>query len=253
MINFMEYRHCVAAGLFLVTAPAMAQERAAAPTAAASALAPAPVVDPERHAAAQAVVDKVFPPGTYRRMMDGTMSQLMSSMTDQMMDFPVADLARMGGIPEDKLKGLKPATLRQAMKIIDPAFDQRMKKMVDVMMPAMVDLMDTMEPDVRAGVVEAYEQHFATPQLVEMNRFFATSVGTQYAAQSMLMFTDPAVMARMKTMMPKMMAAMPAIMAKVKTVMDGMPKPDKLTAQQKADLAALLGADPDDAAAGKKK
>lgn len=244
------FRHLTLAAC-LATAPSMAF----AQTMAFAQPAPQPVaeLDPARHVAAQAVVDKVFPPGTYRRMMDGTMSQVMSSMTDRMMDIPVADLARMGGIPEDKLSKMKPGTLRQAMKIVDPAFDQRMKKMIDVMMPAIVDLMDTMEPDVRVGVVQAYENHFTTPQLVEMNRFFSTPVGTQYAAQSMLMFMDPAVMARMKDMMPKMMTAMPAIMAKVKAVTDDMPKPGKLTAKQKADLAALLGVDPDDAAAGTKK
>ncbi|WCM26266.1 DUF2059 domain-containing protein [Sphingomonas sp. QA11] len=243
MIDFMRYRHCLAAGLMLAAVPAAGQKTVPAASAATSA--PIPSIDPERHAIAQAVVDKVFPPGTYRRMMDGTLSQMMSSMTDRMMDIPVADLARMGGIPEDKLHNLKPATLRQAMKIIDPVFDQRMKKMMDVMMPAMIDLMDTMEPDVRVGVVEAYERHFATSQLVEMNRFFSTPVGTEYAAQSMLMFTDPAVIARMKDMMPKMMAAMPVIMAKVKAVTDDMPKPGKMTAKQKADLAALFEGDND--------
>jgi hypothetical protein len=222
--------------------PAMAQ---VAPATAPVAGAAAPI-DPARRAAAEAVVNKVFPAGTYRRMMEGTMTKMMSSMTDQMLDIPMADLARIGGISEAKLRSLKPATTRQVMKIIDPAFDQRMHATMDAMMPAMVGLMETMEPDIRAGVMDAYANHFTTAQLIELDRFFSTPTGSSYAGQSMLIMTDPAVIDRMGQMMPKMMAAMPEFMKKVKAATASIPpapKADSLTAKQKADLAALLGPD----------
>lgn len=205
-----------------------------------------PPVDPARTAAAKAVVDKVFPPGTYRRMMEGTMTKMMSSMTDQMLNIPMADLARIGGLSEEKLRAMKPGTLRQVMKIVDPSFDQRMHATMDAMMPAMVDLMETMEPDVRAGVMDAYANHFTTAQLTELDRFFSTPTGSSYAGESMLIMTDPAVIDRMGQMMPKMMAAMPEFMKKVKAATASIPPAPKagaLTAKQKADLAALLGPD----------
>lgn len=230
----------VAFGSAALGMPAAAQT---APTVASA----TPAIDPAHRVATQAVVDKVFPPGTYRKMMTGTMDKMMSSMADRMLDLPVSDLARMGGVPEDKLHKLSPATARQVMKIVDSAFDQRLHVTMEVMMPAMVDLMDVMEPDVRAGVVDAYASHFTTAELSELARFFATPIGGRYAGQSMLVYTDPAVMDRMGQMVPKMMAAMPDIMKRVKAATDSLPPPPKpgtLTKQQKADLAALLGADP---------
>lgn len=228
---------CAAAALLASSAlPAMAQQAVPVPTAAA--------IDPAHTAAAQAVVDKVFPAGTYRKMMNGTMDKMMASMSDKMLNVPVADLARLGGVPEDKLKSLKPATLKQIMLIIDPSFQKRMDAMMPVMTGMMVDLMEKMEPDVRAGVVEAYANHFTTPQLLELDHFFATPTGGAYAAQSMLVYTDPAVMDRMATMTPKILAMMPEMIKKMQAATAAfppVPKGNQLTKEQRDKLTALLG------------
>lgn len=227
----------VAATLSGATLPAVAQQ-APAPAA------PAPV-DAAHLAAAQAVVNEVFPAGTYRKMMSGTFDQMMGQMSDQMLNIPIADLARMGGLPEEKLKGVKPATIKQVMLIVDPYFQKRMDAMMPVMMNMMVDLMDKMEPDVRAGVVEAYARRFTTAQLNELDRFFSTPTGNTYAAQSMLVYMDPAVMARMQKMVPKIAEMVPDMMKKVQAATAAfppMPKDGKLTKEQRDKLAALLGA-----------
>lgn len=232
----------VGSACFALPAPA----QTATPPSPTAVTAPAPV-DPARFAAAQSVVNKVFPAGTYRKMMGGSMDKMMSAMADRMLDIPVADLARMAGLSEDKLGGLKPATTRQMMKILDPYFDQRVHLSMDAMMGSMVDLMDTMEPDVRAGVTEAYAAHFTTAELIDLDRFFTTPVGAHYASQSMLVYLDPAVLDRMGQMVPKMMAMMPNIMKKVQAATASLPpapKAGKLTDKQKADLAALLGEEP---------
>jgi hypothetical protein len=224
----------LAASLASGACPAGAQQAATA----------APVVDSARTTAAQAVVDKVFPAGTYRKMMTGTMDKMMGSMSDQMLNIPVSDLARLGGFPEEKLKSIKPATLKQMMLIIDPSFQKRMDAMVPVMMGMMVDMMDKMEPDVRAGVVETYANHFTTPQLIELDRFFSTPTGNAYAAQSMLVYTDPAVMERMQKMTPRIVAMMPDMIKKMQAATAAfppIPKDNKLTKEQRDKLNALLG------------
>jgi hypothetical protein len=216
--------------------PAVAQQ---APVAAA--VAP---TDPAHIAAAQAVVDKVFPPGTYRKMMSGAFDQMMGSMTDQMLNLPIADLARMGGLPEDKLEKVNKATLRQMMAIMDPNFDRRMNATMGVATKLMVDMMDTMEPDVRAGVVDAYAKRFSTSQLTELARFFATPTGGDFAAQSMLVYTDPAVMSRMSAMTPKLVALMPEMIKRMKAATADIPpapKAGQLTKEQRDKLTALLG------------
>ncbi|HSI17934.1 MAG TPA: DUF2059 domain-containing protein [Sphingomonas sp.] len=225
----------VAATLAGSALPAIAQQAPAA------AVAPA---DPAHIAAAQAVVNEVFPAGTYRKMMSGTFDKMMGSMSDQMLNIPVADIARIGGVPEEKLKSVKPATLKQMMLIIDPSFQKRMDAVMPIMMSMMVDMMDKMEPDVRAGVVEAYANRFTTPQLAELDRFFSTPTGSVYAAQSMLVYTDPAVIERMQKMMPKLLEMMPDMMKKIKSATAAfppMPKGNQLTKEQRDKLTALLG------------
>ena len=216
--------------------PAVAQQ---APTSAM--VAP---VDAAHVAAAQTVVNEVFPAGTYRKMMSGTFDKMMGQMSDQMLNMPVADIARIAGMPEEKLKSVKPATLKQMMLIIDPSFQKRMDAIMPVMMGMMVDMMDKMEPDVRAGLVEAYANHFTTPQLAELDRFFSTPTGGAFAAQSMLVYTDPAVMERMQKMMPRLMEMVPEMMKKMKAATAAfppMPKGNQLTKAQRDQLTALLG------------
>ena len=217
-------------------APAVAQ----APSVPAAA---API-EPARLAAAKTIAAKLLPAGTYRTMMDGTLTQMMSGMTDQMMDLPLRDIMGMTGQSEADLKKLGPATLKQVMAIVDPAFQQRTKILMDTMMPAIVDLMETMEPQVRDGLAEAYARRFSVAQLGELNRFFETPTGAQYAGQSMLVYTDPAVMSRMQAMTPELMKAMPGIIEKVKAASATLPPArtkEDLTAAEKKQLAALLG------------
>lgn len=227
----------VAAAAFAgIALPAAAQQ---APVSAMAAPADAAHV-----AAAKAVVDQVFPAGTYRKMMSGAFDQMMGQMSDQMLNIPVADLARLGGMSEEKLKSVKPATLKQMMLIIDPSFQKRMDAMMPVMMGMMVDMMDKMEPDVRAGLLDAYARRFTTPQLAELDRFFSTPTGGAFAAQSMLVYTDPAVMQRMQKMVPRLMEMMPDMVKKMKAATAAfppVPKGAQLTKEQRDQLAALLG------------
>ncbi len=217
--------------------PAMAQSVPAAPPAAAP-------VDSAKLQTATRIAGKLLPDGTYRKMMSGTLDKVLAGMTDQITDVPVRSLAEMGGLAPEKVKALGPATLRQMMAILDPAFDQRMKLTMNVIMGDMVDLMTTMEPSVRQGMAEAYASRFSTTQLAEIERFFATPTGSAYAEQSMLIFTDPALVSRMQAMIPQMMQAMPAIMKKVSEATAALPKPKKphdLTQAELKELAEMLG------------
>ena len=229
----------LASAALMIAAPAVAQ--------APPAPAPAPTpVEPAQLAAAQTVAAKLLPAGTYRAMMDGTLTQMMSGMTDQMMDLPLRDIMGMTGQSEEDIKKLGPATLKQVMAIVDPAFQQRTKILMDTMMPEIVDLMETMEPQVRDGLAEAYARRFTVAQLGELNRFFETPTGAQYAGQSMLVYTDPAVMSRMQAMTPELMKAMPAIIEKVKAASATLPPArtkEELSKAEKKQLAALLGTD----------
>lgn len=200
--------------------------------------------DAARVAAARPVVDKIFPAGTYRRMMGQTMSKMMDSMMDGIMKMPVAQLARIGGVPREKLTSLNDASLAEISAIIDPNFRQRTKLGMDAMMASMVDLMDGFEPKVRDALTRAYARKFDGKQLGELTAFFQTPTGDRYARESMMMFMDPEIMSEMQAFMPEMMKKMPDMAAKAEAATKSLPPPRKiadLSQEERGKLAKLLG------------
>lgn len=200
--------------------------------------------DAARVAAARPVVDKIFPVGTYRRMMDGTMSKMMDSMMDGVMKMPIAQFARIGGVPEEKLAALDEGSMEQISAIIDPNFRQRTKLGMDAMMGSMVDMMDGFEPKVRDALTRAYARKFDGRQLSQLAAFFKTPTGDLYARESMMMFMDPEIMGEMQALMPEMMKKMPEMAAKAEAATKSLPPPRKiaeLSQEERGKLAKLLG------------
>jgi len=200
--------------------------------------------DAARVAAAQPVVDKIFPVGTYRRMMEGTLSKMMDSMMDGVMKMPIAQLARIGGVPEEKLAGLNQSSMEQISAIVDPHFRERTTLGMNAMMASMTEMMDGFEPKVRDALTRAYARKFDGRQLAELAAFFRTPTGDLYARQSMMMFMDPEIMSEMQALMPEMMKKMPEMAAKAEEATKKLPPPRKiadLSPEERGKLAKLLG------------
>lgn len=194
--------------------------------------------------AAQAIALKVFPNGTYRKVMSGTFDKMMNSMMDQMGTMPVRDLARIGGMDPAMLAKLDKGTLAEMMAIMDPAFKERMRLTTTTMMAEMIPLMERYEPAIRDGLAAAYQARFSGAQIDELNRFFDTPTGSVYASQQMLMFADPLVMEKMQAFLPDLMKAMPTFMTKIQAATAQLPKPRKmsdLTPAERAKLDVMLG------------
>ncbi len=210
--------------------PVMAQE-AAAP------------IDAERLAAAQTVAGKLFPDGTYTRMMS-SMDGLMDSVMGQVMDMPMSDLVRMAGIPDAEIKSMPKSSMKQMMAIMDPAFEKRTSTVMRVMMAEMGRIMTPLEPGMREGLAQSYAKRFSVTELAELNRFFATPTGGAFASESMLLMMDPAVMNKMMEFLPALTREMPAIVQKLTSATADLPKPKTfkdLNAEERARLANLLG------------
>lgn len=200
-----------------------------------------------RIAIAKRLASRLLPDGTYRKMMSGTMDQMMNGMVSQMTDMPMRSLAEAGGLPNEKLAKLGDGTVKQMMAILDPAFEQRTQLIVKSVTGGMIDLMSKMEPNVREGLAEAYAKRFTGAQLADLETFFATPTGSQYAEQSMLVYTDPAVVTRIQSMVPEILKSMPMILKKVEAATAGLPKPKRmvdLSKAEKASLAKLMAIDP---------
>jgi hypothetical protein len=177
-------------------------------------------------------------------MMGQTMSKMMDGMMDGLMKMPVAQLARIGRVPKDRLTGLNDASMAEISAIIDPNFRQRTKLGMDAMMASMTDLMDGFEPKVRDALTRAYARKFDDRQLGELAGFFRTPTGDLYARESMMMFMDPEIMGEMQALMPELMKKMPDMAAKAEAATKNLPPPRKiadLSPEERGRLAKLLG------------
>lgn len=211
----------------------------------------APSITPADTAQVQAahqVVDALFPPGTYRRIMASTMDALIGTMMDGAKRLPLREPAAMGGLPKGELSNLGDGTVAEVMAILDPAYEQRTQVSMRIIMTEMTEVMDSMEPSFRDGLSQAFARRFSAAELADMNRFFATPSGRAYAAESMVIFMSPEVVAKMQEMMPVLMQRMPGIMQKAQTAVAGLPalrNPQELTDAERAKLAKLLGVPPE--------
>lgn len=217
-----------------VLAPPAAAQSAPAGTAAGAPLA---LGDPVRLAAAQITVDRIFPEGTYARMMNGMLDKVMESAMAGVGKIPLRELARIGGASEADVARLGQASLHEMMALIDPVYDQRNRIAMRVMGEGMGAVMSSLEPQMRQGLARAYANRFTTSQLGELNAFFATPTGSLYARDSMVIFMDPAVMEAMQAAMPKLMAQMAPLVEKVRKATEALPPPRKFSDLSPADQA----------------
>lgn len=214
----MRYQYLAILALGIAT-PALAQQS------------PSTVVentaDPARIAAAKPVIDKLWPIGTYRRMMDGSMSKIMDSMMESMMGMKASDIIgpmdKSGKASEDA--GTK-SMGELAMKA-DPNFRERTRLMMDAMMSGMIPIMEKIEPQVRENLTKIYARRFSAAELADMGTFFQTPSGKAYAEQSMLVFMDPEMIQGMQAFVPELMKSMPDIMKKAEAATKHLPPPPK--------------------------
>jgi len=221
-----------AAGLAFV-APVMAQ---------------APASDSSRVTTAQSIAARMLPDGTFEKLMAGMMGGMMDTAMDGMMDMPIRSIAKIANEKPERIKALGPATLRDLMMVVDPAYRERAQIAGRVMGAEMGHLMTTMEPSFREAMAEVYAARFDEKQLREIDAFFQTPTGRIFAEQSMTMQMDPAFQGRMKALVPQIMQAMPAIMEKVAAATADLPKPRTLTdlsAEEKKRVDDLLGVSPE--------
>jgi hypothetical protein len=184
--------------------------------------------DPARLAAAKPVIEKLWPLGTYRRMMDGSMSKIMDSMMESMMGMKASDLA---GAAIDKSGKAAEVSGNSSMGELatkaDPNFRERMKLTMDAMMSGMIPIMEKIEPQVVENLTKIYARRFSTVQLADMAAFFATPSGKAYAEQSMLVFMDPEMIQGMQAFVPELMKSMPDILKKAEEATKHLPPPPK--------------------------
>ena len=251
----------LAAAIALVGAPGLATAQPAPavdPHQTPVVSAPPPVEgapDPVRLAAAQGIVDRIAPAGFYARMMDQSLKGMMSTMTNQMVDnmsqMSLRDIVAMTGAKPEDVAKLGRGNLGEIMAIMDPSFKARTAAVLDEITPMITKMATDFEPDFREGLTQAYARRFTLEQLNDINRFFATPSGAAYAAEAMLITTDPLVLGKMTANLPKILQGfvkqMPEVMKRAQAKTASLPPPrryEDLTPAERARLADLLGIPP---------
>lgn len=182
-------------------------------------------VDPQRLAAAKITVERIWPLGTYERMMRGTFEQIMDSTFASMFDMKMEDMLPPGTDLGKVDPELLHATMREAMDKYDPHFQERTRITYKVMMDEMIPIMSRLEPGVRETLARVYARRFTAEQLADLNRFFDSPTGRVYASEAMLLLSDPEMAQTMAGMAPELMKAMPGMMQKVQTATAHLPLP----------------------------
>ena len=193
---------------------------------------------------AEIIVDKVFPSGSFARMMEDTLEPMMDSILASVGELPLGQIAALAGRDADSVAEMGDARLGEVMAILDPAYQERNKIVSKITVDMTLELMAKIEPSYRAGLTRAYAVRFTQEEMAELNRFFETPVGSHYASESMMIYADPQVMSAMNEMMPAMMELLPGMMERMQQGMASLPPPravGDLSAEQQQELANLLG------------
>lgn len=235
--------------------PAMAQETAPDVSGVAQAMGEIFKAEPlsedqqARMPQAERVVAQLFPPGTYRKMMDQMMGPMMDGIMGSITQLPMADVARLSGMDEARVAELGDAKLGEIMAILDPSFAERNRITTEASVAMVTRLMDRIEPSYRAGLARAYATRFTGPELDELHTLFSTPVGSRYAAESMLIYADPQVMAAMNELMPAMFETMPAMIEEMQAKTAHLPPARTVADLSPAELeqlARLMGVSADE-------
>jgi hypothetical protein len=145
----------------------------------------------------------------------------MHGIADRVMGMTAADL----GARPDKGKAADTMTLKQKLAKDDPAFDERMRIMEQVIGEEFAKMAAIVEPRMRDGLARSMARRFDEKQLADLNAFLATDSGKAFGSQSMAMYVDPDVMRAMIGSFPEMMKAMPDAMKRVEAATAHLPKP----------------------------
>ena len=202
--------------------------------------------------AAQSVVLKLFPEGTYAKMMNETLAPMMDGIMGNIVGTPAIALMELTGLPPSALSDVDEANLAEAVALLDPSAAERNAEIGRVTIEMIGGIVAKIEPSYRAGLARAYAVRFTEAELADLDAYFATDVGSKYAAESFLIFADPQVMSAMNEMVPAMMESMPAMMGDIGALAEKYPAGrtfSQLSSDEQDTLAALLGTTLEDLAA----
>lgn len=197
---------------------------------------------------ASAVAASLVPEGVYGEMMGQMMDSFLSPILEMAESdgggMSAGDLAQFTGLSWEALEGLSPEERIELTQMFDPVYETRSRAQFDMIVGTANTVFATLEPGVRDGLAKAYASRFETNELAALNAFFATPVGAKYAAQSLVINTDPQVISGMMQSIPTLLQELPVLLESIEEAETGLPEPrryDDLTPSEQRRASELLG------------
>ncbi len=182
---------------------------------------------------------------------EGTLAELMGSMFDEVLS-PIADAAG-GPAISTVVQGtglttldidLDAAQATELATLFDPAWKERREIEMRIFPQVMTEVMTAMEPAMRKAMSELYAINFNSTELSEIEAFFSTETGANFARKSFTMSSDPRVVSASMEVMPQLMGALTGMEQRMADATADLPEkrrfPD-LSAEEKARIAEVTG------------
>ena len=172
-----------------------------------------PEPDPERLAAAERVVDRIWPIGTFRRVMDSTIDSTMAMVGG--VDDAMADTAwipdensKEGRRAQHEARTGRPLSGAAEGDAAATAASEEAEAGLRRMNEALIPVFERIEPPIRAAIARIYARRYSLTELGELDAFFATPTGARYAEDSLTLMNDPEMVQTMASMMVELMPAL---------------------------------------------
>jgi len=199
---------------------------------------------------ASSIVDKMIPAGSMADMMDnmlgGTLGSLMQMAGEQSAK---NKLAEQLGLTAFELADLSDEDAGEMLSLFDPKWKERQQRESELMPQVMGELMSVMEPPMKKAMSELYAINFSEGELGEIDTFFSTETGANFARKSFTMAADPRIIGASMEALPEMMGAFANLeqsMAEA-TADLGTPRTfDQLSGDEKAFVSEAIGMSAED-------
>jgi hypothetical protein len=192
------------------------------------------------------LINKVLPEGALADVMGGSMGGMFGAVDQFAGEIDVAEIvAKQLGINRWAID-LEGADLEKVAGMLDPAWRERQQREKEAMPALMAEVMKAVEPTMREAMAELYAIYFDDKELADIDAFFSTPSGANYARKSFSMANDPRLAASMMSAMPAMMGLITGMEARLEEATADLPakrKFEDLPASQQIQLAKMFGKD----------
>jgi hypothetical protein len=196
-------------------------------------------IDPAQLELGRATSAKLLPDGAYGKMMEQMLGQFLKPILAMDPGLSGSAIAAKTGMDYEAADKLTEDQRKAIAAIIDPQREARTEGALALMTPLMLEAGKALEPPMREGIARAYARKFSAAQLNEINAFFATPIGSSFAAESFAIQGDPEVLSATMQAMPLLLTKVMGSVGDLEAKMKALPQERKISELSAADLAQL--------------